>query len=175
MTRLLAGTISLGFLLTGCDGGGGGTQTTAPAESTHAAPKAPAVSDPSPSASREAVPDFTPDPQVEALLAQWPPVDLMPATIDFGAVPLRTTVTRVVELTNTGAEAVRILESRSNCGCTMTDLSGTVIAAGETVSVDIHFDPEDQLGPRSAIVTLIFDGYQRPIRFPIRANAVQPG
>jgi hypothetical protein len=108
----------------------------------------------------------------QSYLSQWPPVDISPPELSFGQVLVGEPTTRTVDLTNRGDRELRIVTSKTNCGCTTADLAGTLIGPGETVPVEIHFDAEGKLGERSATVSLTFLDYPRPVMFRISAFVV---
>lgn len=112
-------------------------------------------------------------PEVRALLASFPPLTVEPEMLDFGEVLPANPVTKSVKLTNTTDEPLRITESRSNCGCTTPDMSGVVIEPNASTDVPIHFDAEGRTGDRSATVTIVVEGYDRPIRLNVRAFVIE--
>lgn len=111
-------------------------------------------------------------PEVQALLETFPPMTLEPALLDFGEVMLEHPTTKTVKLTNTSNEPLRILDSRSNCGCTTPDLAGVVIEPNSFTEVPIHFDAKGATGDRSATVTILVEGYERPTRLEVRARVL---
>jgi hypothetical protein len=49
---------------------------------------------------------------------------------------------------------LRLRDSRTNCGCTTTDVAGLVIPARGSIHLPIHFDAQGRVGERSATVDL---------------------
>ncbi len=106
--------------------------------------------------------------------ALWPPVRTdPPALLDFGEVLLGTPVTTTIELVNHGDKELELEAARTNCGCTTANVAGMVVPANEKIDLPITFDAEGKLGARSATVDLLFKGWERPIRFRVKAFVVE--
>jgi len=61
-------------------------------------------------------------------------------TYNFGAALEGTFVTHRFVISNIGDEPLQNLQARSTCGCTMTAISTSTLAPGESVEVEVTFD-----------------------------------
>ncbi len=98
------------------------------------------------------------------------PVQINPPTINLGAVPPNEVVPARAEIRNLGDEPLTIASTRANCGCTTVDMAGTVIRPGRSVTIDGSFNSQSNIGPRTATITVVFEGYDEPERVTINAN-----
>lgn len=60
-------------------------------------------------------------------------------TLELGTIKPNEVKELTFEFTNTGSEAVRILEAKSSCGCTVTDFTKEEIQPGESASIKANF------------------------------------
>ena len=91
------------------------------------------------------------------------PLEIVPETIDFGAVPAGSINSGMFKITNRGDRSVRVLRVTPSCVCTtLTDLAGTVIPAGGTVDLMASLDAPKQPGEKQAKVFVQLEGMQRP-------------
>lgn len=98
------------------------------------------------------------------------PVIITPQVIDLGTVPPNQTFPALAEIRNTSSEPVTIRSTRANCGCTTVDMAGTVIPPGRSVPLNASFNSQANIGPRSAAITVLFEGYDEPVQVNISAN-----
>jgi len=80
-------------------------------------------------------------------------------------------VSHVFKFTNTGAEALTILDVRSTCGCTVPELTKKVYAPGESGEITVIFNPENREGHQVKSVTVTTDSRETPsIRLNIQSE-----
>lgn len=107
------------------------------------------------------------------------PVDLTaatitvePASIELGDIPTNDAKTGVVTITNTGEEPQTLIRCQTSCGCTTTNCpTGQVIAAGESVEVDVKMTSGPRPRSLHKVVTFLFSDH-KPVQVPVKANAV---
>ena len=86
-----------------------------------------------------------------------------PAVVDFGALGAGSVNTATFRITNTGSTPATIQKVNPSCVCTtLTDLAGTTIGAGRTVTLDASLDAPKQAGEKEAKVFVYLQGSQRP-------------
>ena len=91
----------------------------------------------------------------------WPPVEFEPAVMDFGILGPGQVAQGTVKIWNVGEEPLRILTSRTSCGCTVTDdLGGRVIPPGSFTEFITAMDPKSGLGPKQESLRMIFKDYE---------------
>lgn len=139
----------------------------APSAAPRAAPaeanEPPAASMPTPPAPPGAIP-------------ATPPVSFDPPVLDFGIVVPSSTARGLITIRNEGEADVRIIASRTSCGCTnTTPLDGRVIPAGQTLTFDASMKIKSGLGPKHEQVAILFEGYAEGlVRYDLRAEASLP-
>lgn len=110
---------------------------------------------------------------IDPRLANWPPVRARPSELAFGDVRFGEPVTKYSTLVNASDKDVTILHAATNCGCTTADIAGMVVPANGSVEIPVNFDADDPIGKRHATVTLLFEGYENPIRFNVTAFVIR--
>jgi hypothetical protein len=98
------------------------------------------------------------------------PVRIEPPVMDFGQVPPGAPVSGSVQIQNTGSAPLRIRQSRASCKCTSVDMANVVIPPGESVPMEASFDPGYSMGPKTAAVRILFEGYPDIVEVPVTAN-----
>jgi hypothetical protein len=98
------------------------------------------------------------------------PIVIQPALMDLGFIRPGTTARGEVELFNVSDEPVKILKSATTCLCTTVDLSETVIPPRSLIKLPAALEAGQQLGPKSATITLIFEGYDAPLEVSVKAE-----
>lgn len=146
----------------GC--GGGETESpTTPSEAASppkASSSAPVASTPETAPSGTAPPTMRGSLQVQTAAGA---VEIVPEAFDFGAVDPGSINRGVFRMTNRGQGPVRVLRVTPSCVCTtLSDLAGTVIGAGQTVSLEASLDAPDQPGEKEAKVFVYLEGMQQP-------------
>jgi hypothetical protein len=104
-----------------------------------------------------------------------PPVVATPSSIHLGTLEPNTTVTRSIELQNTGDEPLRILAARSSCRCTTVQARQWSIPARGIASVTAVFDSEARPGGKYVTVHVWIAGYDEPVSVPITAEVLAGG
>jgi len=83
-----------------------------------------------------------------------------PAELDFGIVPLGAPMKGEIKLRNVSSEPLRILTMKPDCKCTtLEDLSGTVIAPGESVTIGASVESRAYPSEASSVIKFLFDQY----------------
>lgn len=104
-----------------------------------------------------------------------PPIRLEPVRVDFGFLPPKTVGNAEFTLTNTSHEPLTILEVSPSCRCTTVgDHVGKIIEPGESYLLEVKLDAAIIPQSRSAVVRVLFDGYQRTIDLSVRAEVANP-
>ena len=111
-------------------------------------------------------------------LVDAPPVEVVPALLDFGFIAPNEDASGSVKIFNKGTEPLMILAAEPSCKCTtLNDLSGTIIPPGGSVDLEAKLDGAPNTGPKTASIKVLFDGYsvvqvvdlKAEIALPIRA------
>ncbi len=88
---------------------------------------------------------------------------LTPGGFSLGAIDPNSVHELRVTLVNRGSEPISIVETQSSCKCTVPDLlDGTVIGAGQSVSMAATFSAGAAPGPKGAKILLKFRTPSRP-------------
>jgi hypothetical protein len=99
-----------------------------------------------------------------------PPVVFAPETVDLGLMKPGGTGEATFTMQNTGEAPLILVAMRPDCRCTtLQDLSGTVIAPGETIEVTTQMDGGSIVGNRNSRIKFVFKGYDEPAIVPIVA------
>jgi hypothetical protein len=115
-----------------------------------------------------------PDPAA-APAVKSPRVQIVPTAIDFGTMDDSTVRTQTVTLTNVGDAVLVIPEGdgvKGSCGCTVPTLPKYQIAPGESVEMQVNFDPRKRQGSQSKTVT-INSNAGAPVVIPVDAFVIQ--
>ena len=145
----------LGLTLVGCGGGGSGEEGGS-AEPAAAAPAA----KPTGGSTPRTVQSAAASPVVSPSMTEEPPLVLDPPVLDLGVVPPNTAAEGAVMLINRGTEPLLILAAEPSCKCTtLDDIAGTTIAPGESTELRAVLDESPNIGPKTAQIKLLVDGY----------------
>jgi hypothetical protein len=94
-------------------------------------------------------------------------------TIDWGSVAPGT-LKKVVKITNTGGDTLKITEVKPSCGCTTAPLDKKVLPPGDTASMEVSVDVAHSSGEVSKHMTISSNDSTRPqISVTLRANLVR--
>ena len=85
-----------------------------------------------------------------------PKISLDPAVVDFGSVPIRSTYTKKVSVSNTGNEALNVSEIKSGSALFKVSPASMTIAAGQQNTLTIEYSPQND-GSDLADITLVSD------------------
>ena len=89
-----------------------------------------------------------------------PPLELVPPILDFGVVPPNTQVKGQVRLFNRGDSPMLILAAEPSCKCTaLDDIAGSTIEPGESIELGAVLDAAPNIGPKTANIKILVDGY----------------
>ena len=100
-----------------------------------------------------------------------PPISVEPSVFDFGFLAPNANGRGSVQIRNNSAEPMTVLKVEPTCKCTtISKLDGAVIPPGETVELEAELAGAPALGPRTAAVKVIIQGYARPVEVPVRAE-----
>ena len=175
---VLASAFAAALASVACDNQGGATASTAgtaqPAATTTVSPQQPQV----PAATSPSAPQNTPSapsPTQARTLGDVPPIRLEPASIDFGYLQPSKNATGIVNIHNTGNAPIKILSTKASCHCTTLDeLAGKVIQPRESVPLRATLDTGMMPGLKKSSLTLVFEGYTRPLNVNIRGEVTLP-
>ena len=105
-----------------------------------------------------------------------PRLEVTPAGYDFGQIDDSKPVTRSITLTNTGDETLRIPEEgglKGSCGCTVPQLEKFTLEPGESMQIEVTFDPRNRSGKQSKTVTIQTNSDRGPTIIPVEAMVIQ--
>lgn len=99
-----------------------------------------------------------------------PPITVSPAEIDLGECRPHEKKPGTFTLTNTGAAPMKVASAKPSCKCTdLEDISGKVIAPGESLSFSVNMKMPAAPGSKRAEVFVTFEGFQAPIVTRLKA------
>ena len=102
-------------------------------------------------------------------------VDIVPEIIDFGAVGPASINRGDFKIINRGQRPVRVLRVTPSCVCTtLSDLAGTSIGAGESVSLEASLDAPKQAGEKEAKVFVQLEGMEQPAVVKLKGMVTLP-
>ena len=102
-------------------------------------------------------------------------VDIVPEVIEFGSVTAGSINRGLFKMSNLGQRPVRVLRVTPSCVCTtLSDLVGTVIGPGETVSLEASLDAPKQAGEKEAKVFVQLEGMQQPATVKLSGMVTLP-
>ena len=88
------------------------------------------------------IPQLTPTPQAAPLDVPVPRLDISSASYDFGRVYRQWDVTHIFAIQNVGDADLLISNLVTSCGCTVAELSSSVIAPGQRADLTVTFDAD---------------------------------
>jgi hypothetical protein len=88
------------------------------------------------------IPQQTPAPQPAPANVSLPQLELPNAIYDFGRIPKRPDVAHVFAVQNIGDADLEIRNLVTSCGCTVAELSSSVIPPGQRADLTVTFDPD---------------------------------
>jgi hypothetical protein len=108
------------------------------------------------------VPTGTPQPNVDLPLMRW----------DWGTIPARPPVSQTFPIQNKGDEPLLVSKVVTSCGCTVANLTSSVIPAGQRADLVVTFDPayHETSGPVTRIVWVETNDPDTPL-FELRLDA----
>ena len=102
-----------------------------------------------------------------------PPITIEPPALDFGFIAPGESKTGIFTLKNPNNFPLTIVALQPTCTCTSTtDLSGRVIAPGESIQFDASLAAAVATGPRKSTVKVIVEGFSKPVEVDVRAEVV---
>lgn len=102
-----------------------------------------------------------------------PPLTIEPPALDFGFIAPGESKTGIFTLKNPNNFPLTIVALQPTCTCTSTtDLSGRVIAPGESIQFDASLAAALATGPRKSTVKVIVEGFSKPVEVDVRAEVV---
>lgn len=111
----------------------------------------------------------------QAFVPGPPPLEPEPLAVDFGFMTPGASRSAQIRLRNVGNQPVTIAAIQPTCTCTTTsDLAGTVVAPGESVSLDASLSGSVVPGPRKATVKILAEGFGRAIEIDVRGEVALP-
>jgi hypothetical protein len=88
------------------------------------------------------IPQQTPAPQPVPPDVPLPRLDMPDVTHGFGGIPRRQDVAHIFAVQNTGTADLVISNLVTSCGCTIAELSSSVIPPGQRADLTVTFDPD---------------------------------
>lgn len=88
------------------------------------------------------IPQQTPAPRPAPEGVALPVLDLPVASHDFGRIPGRPDVAHVFAVQNTGSADLEVWNLVTSCGCTIAELSSSIIPPGQRADLTVTFDPD---------------------------------
>jgi len=88
------------------------------------------------------IPQQTPAPQPVPPDVPLPRLDVPDISHDFGRIPRRQDVAHIFAVQNTGTADLVISNLVTSCGCTIAELSSSVIPPGQRADLTVTFDPD---------------------------------
>ncbi len=122
------------------------------------------------------IPASPPQPREVSEGVSGPMVDIPRASFDFGEIPPDPPVSYVFAIQNTGTADLHLSNLVTSCGCTIAELSSSVIAPGHRADLQVFFDPDfhKTVGQVTRVVWMKSDDPTRPwLEIRVEAN-VQP-
>jgi len=118
------------------------------------------------------IPKQTPEPQPAPANGPLPRLDMPNASHDFGRIPKRPDVAHVFAVQNTGDADLEIRNLVTSCGCTVAQLSSSIIPPGERADLTVTFDP-DFHETKGQVVRLVWFATNDPTQpgIEVRINA----
>lgn len=111
------------------------------------------------------LPDSTGPPEIVL-----PPLVIEPPEINIGfVIPGEVAEGEVLIINNTD-RPMKIISSKPSCQCTSVDLSGQIVPARGSLPLVAKFDGGYRLGSKTAVIRLIFEGYEEVIEVPVTAE-----
>lgn len=89
-----------------------------------------------------AIPKQTPAPQPAPEGVALPSLDLPATSHNFGLIPKKSDVAHIFAVQNTGTADLKIWNLVTSCGCTIAELTSSVIAPGQRADLTVTFDPD---------------------------------
>jgi len=107
--------------------------------------------------------DYFPELKPEEL-AKAPQLRFAAQAVEYGSMKQNQTVTKEIQLTNTGKSVLEIRSIQSNCTCIQTVADKTKVKPGESASIKISFNPQDRKGTQTKSVTVYSNDPQNPVQ-----------
>jgi hypothetical protein len=89
---------------------------------------------------------------------------------DFGIISPNFPLEHTFTLTNRGTSVLTIDSLETTCGCTVADISKTILEPGETTEMTVVFDPKDKSGLVTRTIIIHTNEGQEPRRIQISAE-----
>ncbi len=114
-------------------------------------------------------------PLSEKDLAKAPKAKFDKLRHDFGEVKSGELLKTTFKITNEGKQPLRILKTKTSCGCTVSKPAKEVLKPGETTSIEVTFNTQGRSGLQRKTITVITNDPRQPrVLLQISANVVRP-
>ncbi|MGP1272407.1 MAG: DUF1573 domain-containing protein [Phycisphaerales bacterium] len=105
-----------------------------------------------------------------------PRLEFAPSVVQFGQIEDSKEVFSTVTLTNTGDATLEIPETggvKGSCGCTVPTLPKFTLEPGESMEVEVKFDPRNRQGKQAKTITIQTNSERGPTVIPVEALVIQ--
>lgn len=107
--------------------------------------------------------DYFPELKPEDL-AKAPQLRFAAQSIEYGSMKQNQSVTKSIQLTNTGKSVLEIRSIQGNCTCIQTEADKTKLKPGESSTIKVSFNPQDRKGTQTKSVTVYSNDPQNPVQ-----------
>ncbi len=83
---------------------------------------------------------LTAKPLTEPILNDWPVIKFNRESVDLGKVKEGVVIYRSFKVKNIGRKVLKILETKSTCGCTVPDIKRNILSPGESTILKVLID-----------------------------------
>jgi hypothetical protein len=123
------------------------------------------------------LPAQVPQPEAVPEGTEVPRVDIPQASFDFGLIPPRPPVAYVFAIQNTGTAPLILSSLATSCGCTVAELSSSVIPPGQRANLQVTFDPDfhETRGEVTRVVWMVTNDPTQPwLEIVLKADVQAP-
>lgn len=104
-------------------------------------------------------PELKPDEAAKA-----PQLRFAAQSIEYGSMKQNQSVTRSIQLTNTGKSVLEIRSIQGNCTCIQTETDKAKLKPGESATIKVSFNPQDRKGTQTKSVTVYSNDPVNPVQ-----------
>ncbi len=104
-------------------------------------------------------PELTPEDLTKA-----PQLQIAAQAVEYGSMKQNQSVTKEIQVTNTGKSVLEIRSIQGNCSCIQSVADKTKLKSGESAVIKISFNPQDRKGTQTKSVTVYSNDPQNPVQ-----------